>query len=80
MDVSKREVMHGCQNDVYIFGRDIFWWLFQKSGVAMGEIVDSRQASPQALETISKYFGAALVQDTFFGAAHDTLQELGFKR
>lgn len=51
--------------------------------VAMAaEIVDAaaHQASPQALETISKYFTTALVQESFFEAAHDTLQELGFKR
>jgi hypothetical protein len=46
----------------------------------MAEIAHAHQASPQALETISKYFDDALVQDTFFEAAHDTLQKLGFKR
>jgi len=46
----------------------------------MAEIAHTRQASPQALETISKYFDGTLVQDVFFGAAHDTLQQLGFKR
>lgn len=46
----------------------------------MAEIAHARQASPQALETISKYFDGTLVQDTFLGAAYDTLQQLGFKR
>lgn len=46
----------------------------------MAEHLEPHQASPQALETIAKYFPVALVEDAYFQAAHDTLQELGFKR
>lgn len=46
----------------------------------MTEHLEARQASSQALETISKYFHVALVEDAFFQVAYDTLQKLGFRR
>lgn len=62
------------------FSRISYLFSQECGAVAMTEHLEARQASSQALETISKYFHVALVEDAFFQVAYDTLQKLGFRR